>query len=106
VSSVDDEQDARKNPRVGDRWVDEDDARITLTRVEEDDKIVHYSLLNVRGAVWTTRESIPLPVRWTLAGRAPEAVPMCVNHADVEAELGTVYCPECVDNLLEVQTHG
>jgi hypothetical protein len=82
--------------RVGDRYVDLSDRKITITKVE--DGVIEYSLLvSETGAAWATRTTVPLPYEWTKVGSGPEVVLMCVLHPLREREPGLIYCPECVD---------
>jgi hypothetical protein len=86
--------------RVGNRYID-GDRRITITEIE-DGRACYSVLRSDTGAIWSAWASIPVPDSWVKVGTGPlvlDPVPMCIHHPLREAEAGTLFCPECVDQL-------
>jgi hypothetical protein len=82
--------------RVGDRYI-RGIEKMTVTKI--DLALVIGTVMTGVGAsatMWEMTYALPL-TGWTRVGRGPEVVEMCVNHPLREREVGTMYCPECVD---------
>jgi hypothetical protein len=83
--------------RVGDRYI-RGDERMTVSRI--DGAVIEGTVMTgvgPSGAVWTMTYALPLDAKWTRVGRGPEIVKTCINHPLREREVGTMLCPECVD---------
>jgi hypothetical protein len=82
--------------RVGDRYVREDDVKITITRV--DGEQVEYAAIYPESprSTWTHITMLPLPATWTKAGSGAEPKIICARCLVIEAEPGQVYCWTCL----------
>jgi hypothetical protein len=82
--------------RVGDRYVREDDVKITITKITGEQ--VEYSAIYPESprSTWTHITMLPLPATWTKAGSGPEPKVICARCLVIEAEPGQVYCWTCL----------
>jgi hypothetical protein len=83
--------------RVGDRYI-RGIEKMTVTKVDR--AVIECSMMTGSGASatgWKMTFALPLNDSWTRVGRGPEIVEMCINHPLREREMGTMYCPECID---------
>jgi hypothetical protein len=84
--------------RVGDRYVQMDGSKVTITAVTPHH--VEYSMLMLDRSTWSARMPLPLPEDWTKAGSGPvpeQEKTYCLDHPLREVEPGLDYCFECVD---------
>lgn len=81
--------------RIGDRFVNTDGDRITITSIDSDPVRIGYSVLGEHGAGWNSYTGLPLPIAWVKAGSGPSPIVICGSCLVDEAEPGQVYCWTC-----------